>query len=97
MAHRYQEPIEVSVIAYPLAFKWRGRSYEILRVLRRWRERGVWWVEPPQGAQSRRRRPGVDDRYEFWRVETQSDTGRQIVDIARDMSTQGWHLDRVWD
>jgi hypothetical protein len=44
---RYDEPIEVTSDPFdptaPLAFRWRGRLYEIDRRLSSWREAGEWW------------------------------------------------------
>jgi hypothetical protein len=45
---RYDEPIEVTFDPFdpnaPLAFRWRGRRYEIDRRLSSWREAGEWWT-----------------------------------------------------
>jgi hypothetical protein len=45
---RYDEPIEVTSDPFdpnaPLAFRWRGRLYEIDRRLSSWREAGEWWA-----------------------------------------------------
>jgi hypothetical protein len=92
VAHRYSEPVEVSALTYPEAFVWRGRSYEVVRVLRRWRERGEWWAQP--------RAPEV--RVEFWRVEARDPNGLQqtkagVFDLALDLTTGAWRLETVWD
>ncbi|MQA99539.1 MAG: hypothetical protein GEU78_04500 [Actinobacteria bacterium] len=58
MTKRYDEPIEVTSDPFdpnaPLAFRWRGRLYEIDRRLSSWREAGEWWAgssgSEPQGS-----------------------------------------------
>jgi hypothetical protein len=51
---RYDEPIEVTSDPFddaaPLAFRWRGRLYEIDRRLSSWREAGEWWAGPAPAA-----------------------------------------------
>ena len=48
MTKRYDEPIEVTSDPFdggaPLAFRWRGRLYEIDRRLSSWREAGEWFA-----------------------------------------------------
>lgn len=89
MTHRYGDTIEVATLVYPETFRWRGRAYEVVRVLRRWRERGPWW----EGDTVRSGR-----RLECWRVEARDDASRTgIFDLARDLESQYWHLERIWD
>ena len=88
MAHRYGEPIEVAALTWPQAFRWRGRSYEVVRVLRRWRERGAWWAGPRAS----------DERLECWRVEARDgEAGPGVFDLARDLQSGAWRLERTWD
>ncbi len=91
MAHRYDEAIEVAALTWPESFKWRGRTYDVVRVLRRWRERGAWWDEGAEGRPS-------GSRTECWRVEAHDGDGRGgIYDLSRDMDSHAWRLERVWD
>ena len=58
MAKRYDDEIRVDVEAdggIPAAFRWRGRRYEVMDVIGRWRIEGRWWDD------------GRDR--EYWRVE----------------------------
>lgn len=47
MAKRYDEPIEVVgdpiEPGAPIAFRWRGRRYDVDERLQAWREAGEWW------------------------------------------------------
>lgn len=90
MVHRYTEPIDVATLVYPEAFRWRGRAFEVVRVLRRWRERGAWWTGDDPATAGR--------HTECWRVEARDDAGREgLFDLTRDLMTEDWRLDRVWD
>ncbi len=58
MAKRYDEEIAVEVATtggIPASFKWRGRTYQVVDVIGRWRIEGRWWDD------------GRDR--EYWRVE----------------------------
>ena len=58
MAKRYDDEIRVdmeSAGGIPAAFRWRGRRYEVVDVIGRWRIEGRWWDD------------GRDR--EYWRVE----------------------------
>src|SRR5437899_11993277 len=56
MAKRYDEEVRVQRDAgMPSVFEWRGRRYEVVDVIGRWRIEGRWWED------------GRDR--EYWRVE----------------------------
>lgn len=94
MTKRYREALD-SVRCEggaPIAFRWRGRTYEVRHVLGHWREDPGWW----------RRSDGRAIRIEqadLWRVE--AGTGRAggrpggVYEVVR--RGEHWHLDRVWD
>lgn len=92
MTKRYRERLETVEWdgRAPTAFRWRGRTYRITRVLGHWREDPGWW----RRADGRAIRIQQTD---LWRVEARngrpSDAGVYEL-VARDGS---WHLDRVWD
>lgn len=72
------------------------------RVLRRWRERGSWWADGgpvrPMAKSARAASPGQGQRLECWRVEAgDGEAAPGIFDITRDMDSDVWRLDRVWD
>lgn len=77
----------------PLAFAWRGRHYEVTRILGHWREEEGWWRRPDG-------EPIRIEQSDLWRVEAARGTGtsadaRGVYELARRGST--WRLDRVWD
>lgn len=81
----------------PLAFAWRGRHYEVTRILGHWREEEGWWRRPDG-------EPIQIEQSDLWRVEATRGTGpagradsdaRGVYELARRGST--WRLDRVWD
>jgi hypothetical protein len=56
MANRYDEEVRVERDSgMPSVFEWRGRRYEVVDVIGRWRIEGRWWED------------GRDR--EYWRVE----------------------------
>ncbi|HKJ56261.1 MAG TPA: DUF6504 family protein [Nitriliruptoraceae bacterium] len=77
----------------PLAFAWRGRRYDVTRILGHWREEEGWWRRPDG-------EPIRIEQSDLWRVEAVRGGG-----MARDhrgvyeLSRRGvvWRLDRVWD
>ncbi len=77
----------------PLVFAWRGRRYDVTRILGHWREEEGWWRRPDG-------EPIRIEQSDLWRVEAVRGGG-----MARDqrgvyeLSCRGvvWRLDRVWD
>ena len=103
MAKRYDEAIEVVPdpidADIPVAFRWRGRRYEIDQRLSSWREA---WIAGRDGHKHR----------EYFRVLARpaglSSDGNldsdgflvqlgAVYDVYRDVSRGGWKLARVWD
>lgn len=84
MAHRYGDPVRVSVAAgdaqRPTSFSWRDRRYGV-RVLATWRLRTNWWQ--PQAA----------DRT-YYRVVT---ADHQVFELYQDINSSAWVLDAVQD
>lgn len=92
----------------PLAFAWRGRHYEVTRILGHWREEEGWWRRPDG-------EPIRIEQSDLWRVEAARGAGvgfdaphqdhdrlhdclhdlLGVYELARRGST--WRLDRVWD
>ena len=106
MAKRYDEPIEVTVderglgSAAPLAFRWRGRAYEIDERLESWRAATQWWdrdevrereyhrvLARPAGALA----SGDIDPDGFMRSTS------AVYDIYLDRIKGTWRLARLWD
>ena len=102
MSKRYDEAIEVSAQAargLPIAFRWRGRRYDVDQHLGSWREAGEWWndahrdreyfriVAHPAGALA----TGDLDSDGFWR------SAGAVYDVYRDRAAGGWRLARIWD
>jgi hypothetical protein len=77
----------------PLGFAWRGRRYDVTRVLGHWREEEGWWRRPDG-------EPIRIEQSDLWRVEAV-----RVGGMAREqhgvyeLSRRGevWRLDRVWD
>jgi Family of unknown function (DUF6504) len=101
---RYDEPIEVSPEAAgdgaPVAFRWRGRRYDVDQHLGSWREGGEWWngdggrdreyfriMAHPAGMLA----TGDLDSEGFWRP------AGAVYDLYRDRAAGAWWLARVWD
>jgi hypothetical protein len=98
---RYRERLEEVALARssggavsepsPVSFRWRGSTYEVVRVLGHWREEPGWW----------RRSDGSAIRIEqadLWRVEARNGVpsrGGGVYELVRRGGE--WHLDRVWD
>ena len=101
---RYDEPIELKSEGFangaPVAFVWRGRSYEVDQHIGSWREAGEWW----NGAEQRDR--------EYHRLlarplgalatgDVDADgslrTPGAVYDIYLDRARGGWRITRVWD
>lgn len=74
----------------PLAFAWRGRRYEVIRILGHWREEEGWWRRPDG-------EPIRIEQSDLWRVEATRGGAPVpgVYELARRGST--WRLDRVWD
>jgi hypothetical protein len=91
MTKRYRERIDRVELAAesPAAFRWRGRTYEVLSVLGHWHEDEGWW----------RRSDGVPERIErtdLWRVEARNGApNRGVYELVR--RGDAWRLDRIWD
>lgn len=90
MTKRYRESLEAVEVdgEGPASFRWRGRHYEVLRVLGHWREDPGWW----------RRTDGHAIRIEqadLWRVEAGRPGRSGVYELVR--RADDWHLDRVWD
>ena len=83
----------------PVAFQWRGQTYEVLQVLGHWREDPGWWRRPDG-------QPIRIEQTDLWRVEAGHGVGpgrsrsngvptRGVYELVRRNDT--WTLDRVWD
>lgn len=85
MAHRYGQPIQMSLAAgEPRAFEWRRVRYRIVEVLSTWRLRDRWWETADGGASDRR----------YYRVRC---AGAQFFDVYYDAAIDQWVLDRAHD
>lgn len=86
MAHRYGQPIQMSLTAggEPSAFEWRGARYRIVEALATWRLRDRWWETVAGGASDRR----------YYRVRC---SGEQFFDVYYDAAVDQWVLDRAHD
>lgn len=94
MTKRYREVLEEVRTdpaggAVPMAFTWRGQTYQVLSVLGHWREDAGWWRRPDG-------QPIRIAQSDLWRVEARNGTPTRGVYelVCRD---EQWHLDRVWD
>lgn len=92
MTKRYREALDRVDMdgAVPVAFRWRGRRYEVVRVLGHWREDPGWW----------RRSDGRTiriDQADLWRVEAENGLPHAagVYELVR--RGDDWHLDRIWD
>ena len=106
MTKRYDEPIEVDPDPVeadaPLAFRWRGRRYDIDQRMASWREGAEWWSS---NGKARDR----DYHRVLARPAGQSATGDldpdgflvngygAVYDLYRDRRTNAWRLARMWD
>ncbi len=106
MTKRYDEPIEVTQAPYeeatPVAFRWRGRRYQVDEFLGEWRETSEMW--DPEKVRDREyhrllARPsttslddGELDPDGFLRRELAA-----VFDIYRDLARGGWRIARIWD
>lgn len=103
MTKRYRETLEEVVAGTPAEaehdprgagaptrFRWRGRSYEVRRVIGHWREDAGWW-RAPDGV------PVTVPRTDLWRVEAANGVpdSHGVYELVRAGDT--WRLDRVWD
>lgn len=86
MAHRYGQPIQMTLAAggQPSAFAWRGARYRIVETLSTWRLRDRWWETPGEGASDRT----------YYRVRC---AGEQFFDLYYDAASDVWMLDRAHD
>ena len=104
MAKRYDDPIEVTPDAAnggaPVAFEWRGRTYDVDQQLGSWREAGEWWTGPnvrdrvyhrvlarPSGALA----TGELDPEGFML------SPGAVFDVYLDRARGTWRLARIWD
>ena len=87
MSKRYDEPIEVEVSGpgAPAAFVWRGRSYRVETVIKRWLETSEGW--DPDRATSR----------DCFRVESRGGIYDLHLDRLAGRKQPQWRLARVWD
>jgi len=95
MSKRYGEPIEVEASdGSVVAFRWRGKRYQVRQVLCRWREAGGWWRS--SGEEDRPWLTG--DAREIVRLDARAG-GRSsgTYELARDLRNGAWTLFRVWD
>lgn len=74
--------------AAPVAFRWRGQGYRVLRVLGHWREDPGWWRRPDG-------QPIRIEQTDLWRVEAGHDAARGVYELVHRDGC--WTLDRVWD
>ena len=93
----YDDPIEVEVEGppsrsdstagpqVPVAFSWRGKRYQVERVLKFWREAGEGW-EPERA-----------NDHECYRVEAAGGTYDLRLDRLPSRTRPHWRLARVWD
>ena len=69
MAKRYDEDVQVERDAgMPAVFVWRGRRYQVVDVIGRWRIEGRWWAD------------GRDR--EYWRVEAKGGAVWDLITTA---------------
>lgn len=91
MTKRYRDELDLVRVeeGRPAGFHWRGRTYEVERVLGHWHEDAGWW-RPVEGA------PRRLERTDLWRVEARNGTPeRGIYELT--LRSGRWRLDRVWD
>lgn len=105
MTKRYDEPIEIVADPVdqtaPVAFRWRGRRYQIDALLSEWRETSEMW-DPTRGRDRAYHRvlarpagsaaDGSVDPDGFLRREVGA-----VFDVYCDHLRGGWHLARIWD
>lgn len=107
MTKRYDEPIEVTTDGggpadglAPIAFRWRGRAYEVDLPLSSWREGGAWWDGATQVERDWFRvlaRPaGVLASGDLDPDGFMPQVGA-VFDVYRDRYRGSWCLGRVWD
>jgi len=107
---RYDELIEVipdpADELAPVAFSWRGRSYEVDERLTSWREAGGWWngraemrdreyfrvLARPAGVLA----DGDVDADGFLQRDMPRALGA-VYEVYRDRVKDLWHLARIWD
>ncbi|MBI2794149.1 MAG: hypothetical protein HYX66_05805 [Ignavibacteria bacterium] len=78
------EPIDVAEQpAGPARFCWRGRLYEVERILETWTSRTQWWTASAAGAS--------DDKREYYLLLTT----HGVMEIF--YSPRGWMLSRLLD
>ncbi|MGH3440714.1 MAG: DUF6504 family protein [Nitriliruptorales bacterium] len=93
MTKRYRERLEQVEVGErgPTTFRWRGRRFDVVRVLGHWREDPGWW----------RRSDGRAIRIsqaDLWRVEARNGRPAGGAGVYELVLREGdWHLDRVWD
>lgn len=91
MTKRYRDDLDEVLLegARPARFRWRGRPYEVVRVLGHWHEDAGWW-QAGDGA------PRRLVRTDLWRVEARNGTPERGVYELVERGGR-WRLDRVWD
>ncbi len=93
MSKRYTDPIDVEAPKGSVeAFWWRGKRYQVRRVLTRWRESGGWWEK---GAEEKPWLAG--DAREVVRLEAGNGRAAGTYEIARDLRAGTWTMFRVLD
>lgn len=101
MTKRYDEPIEVTSDPFddgaPIAFRWRGRLYDIDRSLSSWRESYMNGTRRDREYHRILTRPsGVYATGDIDADGYMSSVGA-VYDLYRDRSSDVWKLARVWD
>ncbi|CAN5613080.1 hypothetical protein BH24ACT26_BH24ACT26_05290 [soil metagenome] len=103
MTKRYDEPIEVRADNFDggalLAFRWRGRRYDVDQHLGSWCEAGEWWTEARRDREYHRllARPtgalatGEIDSDGFLR------SAGAVYDVYLDRTRGDWRISRIWD
>lgn len=67
-----QLDVQVDEVGQPLAFRWRGRRYQVVEYLTSWQDRTSWWR---QGGNSLLLEESV------WRVEAGAGTRRGVFEL----------------
>ena len=101
MTKRYDEPIEVTSdpfeVGAPIAFRWRGRLYEIDRSLTSWREARMNGTRRDREYHRVQARPA--GLYAGGDIDADGfmDSVGAVYDVYRDRAADVWKLARVWD
>lgn len=107
MSKRYDEAIEVTSnparsddsARLPMAFRWRGRRYEIDQHLATWREGAGWKDRDCHRVLARA--AGVFATGELdadgFMLPSSSGAPSAVYDLAFDRIKKAWRLSRIWD